>query len=191
MVNHSARDAFQQLLIGPRQELDQYPPGSAIAAGELRDHAFPTLSILSETSLHCPEGDAFRNGLDEPPLLTEERPFVEGGTFLSIGHGDRPDRLSLHPDVGLQRPRGRHVVVRLVDVATHRDLGPADFRVFPSRRDDRNHLTKDVRLVVRGLLAQDLVDPVEAVELLGALLEVFQQLLRGSIGISHGHRPRC
>ena len=92
--------------------------------------------------------------------------------FLSVydktGVVDLAQGLALHADIGGQTPRRLPEVVRLVRRPVERHAAAADLRKLPSGGKRGHQLSAHLRPRPIGG-SEDLIDPVEAVELLGAL----------------------
>ena len=94
------------------------------------------------------------------------------GSFLGVVDADRAHHLILLHDVCAQLPRCLFEVLGPALLSFESDLGHADFRELPSRRDGLNDTIANLIDVRVGLL-QSFLDGIETRELLGPLGEVF------------------
>ncbi len=82
--------------------------------------------------------ESIRNGLDEFLLFLEERADIRARRFLGVVDADRAHHLILLQDVCAQLPRRLFEVLGPALLSFESDLGHADFRELPSRRDGLN-----------------------------------------------------
>ena len=190
VVQHPARDPHQQVLIGLPQELDDDPPLAPLRRREVLHRRLPVAERGLQPALHHEVAQALGDRVDELPLLLEERPLVGAGHLAGVEDLERPHVLALRRDAGAQHPWGLGHVRRLVDRVVERDARPADARVLPA---GWHHLRqRPADLVDRGVLLVDqLVDLVEGVQLLRALLELLDDVVDRLVGRGHGCDGAC
>ncbi len=176
VVDHLAAQAREQRPVGLPQEVEHHPP---LRGGLARP------AVHREHPLQAPAGDEvaepLRDRVEELPLLGEEWPLVRSRHGLRVVDLDLPGGLALrleerrHPERRGGEARG------LEDPVAQHDPGDAHVRELPARGKGADHLAEDV--VERRLLAaEELVDPVEAVELLGPLLQVVEDPVDRLVG---------
>ncbi len=173
VVDHPARDPREQVLIGLAQEIDDHPPVPARSGRQAIDRALPPLEPVEQLAVKQQLAEALGDRVDELPLLLEKRPLVGRGQVPDVEDLDASRDLALHADRSHLHPRRAVQPGRLVDHAVRRDPRLAVRGVLPARRQDPDDVAED--LIQRGLLpVADLVDAIEARQLLGALLQRVQ-----------------
>ena len=128
--------------------------------------------------------EAFGDGADEPFLLLEEWADVLLGPLLQVPHAEP----SHHPvpghDVGGLDPGRRTKVLELELLVLELDDRLTDIRILPAGRDHLHDPLED--LLQREVEAGEyLLDLVQAVELLGTLLEGGEQPINRAFVLSH------
>ena len=113
---------------------------------------------------------ALGDRLDELDLALHERAAVALGRRLPIGDAEAADRRVLDPDLGALGVRGLLELGGLEDLGAVGDLGLAAVRELPTRGNGLDDLAEDI---FEGdvVEAENLLDAVEAAELLGPLVE--------------------
>jgi hypothetical protein len=188
LVDHLAPEPAEQDAVGVAQELEDHPPVRALA-GRGRP------ARLRDLALHQVAADAIGDALEELALLGEERPLGGRRTFLGVVDLERAERAIAGAERRGQLPgRGgepRRSEALLADPhARGRDGGE-----LPALRQDGEELRQGL-LERAPATAEQLLDAVEAGELLGALAEIVEQLLdRRAGGFAHAASrrttPRC
>jgi hypothetical protein len=164
MVRHPAGDPPQEDPIGRAKEVDDDPPfrlASGAAPSVRRGEGGRPMEKLSEV---------LRDRVEELPLLLEERALVRRGAALEVDHLDLSHWLPLHEEWRGLAPRRLREAGGNEGPVLPGDACAADPGMLPSRRDhlrDRSQGVVDRQVVAR----EDLVDPVEAVQLLRSFLE--------------------
>jgi hypothetical protein len=180
-VEHPPRDRHVAGPVDLAEEVDDDPPVSGVG---LRRPS-PLLGPAEgggELPLQEELPEELGERVEEPPLLLQERALVgrrERGAVVDL---QAPDLFALHPDRRRLDPRGGAGVARLVDRRSDDEPHERLVRVLPADRQDADDLAEEI-LQGRFRAAADRVDPIEAVELLGPLLQLLEQRSTGS-----GHR---
>jgi len=174
VVEHLARELEVERPVGGAQEPQRRVPGAQPVAVAL------SLPAPADGS-HAPEQDEVAQPVgdrpQQPDLLFRERALVRIARGLGRVEADASQRLILDADGHADGPRRGLEVPRAVRRVPVGDERPGRLRRLHGGRDRRRDRREDLRQrPVR--LAQALLDAVEAVQLLGALLEGAQQLDR-------------
>ena len=159
------------------QEVDDDPPlGTGLGRRALR-LAFPAVQELEQTALQEELAEPLGDRVDELALLLQEGALVGGRPLLAVEDLHFAHGLALNADHGGLAPAGRDDARRLVDDLVDGDTREARLRVLPAERQDLDDAAED--LVQRRLRrVADLVDPVEAGELLRPLLQGLEEVVR-------------
>ncbi len=115
--------------------------------------------------------NAVGDGFNQLPLLFEKGTFVRLGHLRPIRNLHAAGGLALYDDVGALNPRGRRKTRGLDDLAFEDDARLAVVRVLPTRRQNLDQFAEDF-LQRKFRLIQELIHLVEAVQFLGALLQL-------------------
>ncbi len=190
VVQHPARDPHQQVLVGLAQELDDDPPLASLRRREVLHRRLPVAERRLQPPLHQEVAQALGNRVDQLSLLLEERPLVGARHLAGVEDLERPHLLALRGDGGTLHPRRFDHARRLVQDAFERDARPAGARVLPA---GGQHLRQRAADVVdrRVRLIDQLVDLVEGVQLLRALLELLDDVVDRLVGRIHGGQGTC
>jgi hypothetical protein len=186
-VHHLARDAHVEVLIGLAQQVDGATP---LAATGLRRSGRPRRAgrALEASPLQV-DGDAVGDRVQQPNLLLEEGADVGRRHLLQVAHLHGTDRLAMHRNVGAQRPGRVDEVVGPKDGSLDLDPRLAHLGPLPAGRDGRQEVAYHVGQRLAHAM-ENLLDRVEAVELLGALAQRGEELLRRTALLGHGQaRP--
>ncbi len=130
--------------------------------------------------------EALGDRLDELDLALHERAAIALRRRLPVGHAETADRGVLDPDLGAVDVRRLFEFGGLEDVRAVGDLGLAAIGVLPARRDGLDDLAEDL-LQGDVVDAEDLLDAVEAAQLLGPLVEGGEEGVDGRRGALVGH----
>ncbi|MCZ7652348.1 MAG: hypothetical protein M5U13_14745 [Thermoanaerobaculia bacterium] len=159
VVDHLARQAAEQDTVGLAQELDHRPPLRDGGRGDT-GRRIPVLLTRREGA-----GEPLGDGVEEPPLVVEERAVVGARPALRVVDLEPAGRLPVHEDRGGHLPARGLEARRFVDAVAQGGAGDADAGVLPAGGQLREHgadqlLRRRLRARQRG------VHPVEAAQLL-------------------------
>ena len=176
VVDHLAAQAREQRPVGLPQEVEHHPPlrGGRARPAVDRQHA------LQAAARH-EVAEPLRDRVEELALLGEEGPLGRAGHRLRVVDLDLPGDLALRLEQRRQLERRGREARRLVDPVAEDDPRDAHVRELPARGNGADHLAEDV-VEGRLLAAEKLVDAVEAVELLGPLLQVVEDPVDRLVG---------
>ena len=176
VVDHLPRDPGEEPRVGAAEELEHDPPLALLGGRAAGERRLPAVERRAQPPLHQRLREPLGDGVDQLPLLLEERPLVGARHLLAVRDLDGADRLPLHDDLRRLRPDGVHVVRRLDHAVVDHDPRLADRGVLPARGQDGDDAAADL-LDPEVAPGKQLVHAVEAVQLLRPLLQRAEDLL--------------
>ncbi len=188
MVDHLAAEVDVEVLVSAPQQIDDHHPFLLVLVAEILLGGLPFPRYLLQLQVQDGAADALGHGLQQLVLVLEEVAVLGLGNVVGVGDFNAADDLVLDPDIGALGAGGIDEVgadIRLVVVF---DTHLANIGELVAAGYDLDHLGEDLG---EGLIGpgQQLLDLVEAVELLGPLAHVVQQLVDRILRLVH--RPPC
>jgi len=182
MIQHLASDARVEALVRPSKKIERRSPFAirTLRLSRLAD-VFEVLANPFELQMHDSLGEAISNGSHEPSFFLQEGAFVLARHRLRIEDLYLADDLLLDLDVGRKDSFPRRSFCRTNDVIAIRDSGHADLGMLPTGRNSEHNLFKNTE-EIPFCLAQNFLDFVEAVQLLGTLLQGSEELVSRGLG---------
>ncbi len=173
---HLTGNPAVEALIGAAQEVHHHAPLFLVRAGERFARRLPLLVHRLQALELEKVPKAVGDGGNQFPFFFQERAEIRGGHFTHVENFHLAHEPIFDDDVRRLRPRGGFKLRRGVSTAVELQPRCTDVRVLPARRDGAHDLFENL---VRGgdEVAQQLFDPVQTVEFLGALLQRPQQLV--------------
>ncbi len=180
-IEHSLAHGDEEVAVGLPQDVENDLP---VAPALVRPQRGKVLDGLLDLPVKYEDPETIGDGPQEPRFVREEGPVVGGRHLLRVVDADLARLFPLHEDVRPLGPRRFLEAPGRVRFGADVDPRAADLGVLPSRRhrvDDR----PDRRVHVDAGPLEDLLDPVEALELFLALAREPDDIVQLSLLIRH------
>ena len=188
MVEKLPRNAQVELPVRIPQHLQGRRPHIIAARAVVQSRLAPLLADLAEHLEEHEVGDALGDGVDQPLFLDQEGSVVGVGAILAIGDRNRSHLSILHRNRHAQDSCRRDVPGRAEHIALEDYLGLADIGILPSFGQHPAYPAADL-LGIEVLVVAESLHLVEAVQLLGPLLQGIHEALQFLVGIRHRESP--